>query len=262
MPRQTAVDFQRSLRRVEPLILIFDGLDTWGQQSVVNECIRKISNDHSKPFVSHVCIQNWDVKRTPEWRDAYRKPVIDDEPEYEGNIYPAWGNLSAQELVHRFWIAVMRGGYAGHGETYSHPEDIIWWAKGGRLYGESWKRIGFLREIIEADVRGGLTPMGGSGAWPWSRVSGAMDGDLRYIYFGEHQPLQWTTGLATDTRRYQVDIIDTWNMTVTSTRQIPALIPHSDTPRRRGPRRQGGRGVRRRAARATLSRPPLQAGLE
>jgi hypothetical protein len=212
--------------------------DPYGHLKSIHNGEVTMNFDHSKPFVSHVCIQNWDVKRTPEWRDAYGKPVIDDEPEYEGNIIWAWGNLSGQELLHRFWIAVMRGGYAGHGETFTHPEDIIWWAKGGSLYGESWKRIGFLREIIEADVRGGLTPMGGTGAWPWSRVSGAMDGELRYIYFGEHQPGQWTTGLPTDTRRYQVDIIDTWNMRITPARQIPALIPH---PTRHGNVVRGGK---------------------
>ena len=52
----------------------------------------------------------------------------------------------------------MRGGYAGHGETYIHPEDLLWWAKGGVLRGEAWQRIGFLRDLIEEDVRVGLTP--------------------------------------------------------------------------------------------------------
>ena len=25
--------------------------------------------DHRKPWVDHVCIQNWNVKRTADWRD-------------------------------------------------------------------------------------------------------------------------------------------------------------------------------------------------
>lgn len=127
--------------------------------------------DHRKPWVTHTCIQNPDVKRTQEWRNAYGKPVINDEPEYEGDILQSWGNLHAQELVHRFWITMARGGYAGHGETYSHPEDLIWWAKGGELRGEAWKRIGFLRDLLEADVKHGLEPLGVIGEWPWSRVS-------------------------------------------------------------------------------------------
>jgi hypothetical protein len=171
--------------------------------------------DHRKPWVDHVCIQNWDVKRTPEWREAYGKPVVNDEPEYEGNIVQSWGNITAQELVHRYWITLMRGGYAGHGETYAHPEDLLWWAKGGELRGEAWKRIGFLRELIEEDVVRGIEPIGASNGWPWSRVSGAIDGKVRYIYFGEHQPVEWAAGLPQDDGEYQIDLIDTWNMTIT-----------------------------------------------
>ena len=135
----------------------------------------KANYDHRKPWVSHVCIQNWDVKRTQEWRDAYGKPVVNDEPEYEGNILLSWGNISAEELVHRYWITLLRGGYAGHGETFMHPDDILWWAKGGVLHGEAWKRIGFLRDLLEQDVKRGLTPIAPTDNWPWSRVSGASD---------------------------------------------------------------------------------------
>jgi hypothetical protein len=170
--------------------------------------------DHRKPWVDHVCIQNWDVKRTQEWRETYGKPVVNDEPEYEGNIYQSWGSITAEELVHRYWITLLRGGYAGHGETYQHPEDILWWAKGGVLHGEAWKRIGFLRDILEADVRHGLEPLAAAGAWPWSRVSGARDGKTTLIYFGEHQPTEWALGLPQHDN-YIVDLIDTWAMTVT-----------------------------------------------
>ena len=194
--------------------------------------------DHRKPWVSHVCIQNWDVKRTPEWREAYGKPVVNDEPEYEGNIIQPWGNVTAEELVHRFWLTVMRGGYAGHGETYMHPQDLIWWAKGGRLYGEAWKRIGFLRDVIEEDVSSGLEPMGHNTEWPWSRVSGASDGKLRYIYLGEHQPVVWSSGLPLQDGHYDIDIIDSWAMTVTPATKVPAPIPH---PTRHGSVVRGGK---------------------
>jgi hypothetical protein len=194
--------------------------------------------DHRKPWVSHVCIQNWDVKRTPEWREAYGKPVVNDEPEYEGNIIFPWGNITAEELVHRFWLTVMRGGYAGHGETYMHSQDLIWWAKGGKLHGEAWKRIGFLRDLLEADVTDGLEPMGRNTAWPWSRVSGATDGELRYIYLGEHQPVIWSTGLPVEDGDYDVDVIDAWTMTVTPARKVAAPIPH---PTRHGSIVRGGK---------------------
>lgn len=181
--------------------------------------------DHRKPWVDHVCIQNWDVKRTAEWRQTWGKPVINDEPEYEGNIPRPWGNITAQELVHRYWITLMRGGYAGHGETYMHPEDLLWWAKGGELRGESWKRIGFLRDLLEEDVKNGLTPyVPGGTRWEFTRVSGAQDGDVRYLYFGEHQPLQWAVGLPTEDGDYQIDLIDTWEMTITPLEKAPLPV--------------------------------------
>ncbi|MBX5214021.1 DUF5060 domain-containing protein [Rhizobium sp. NLR10a] len=196
--------------------------------------------DHRKPWITHTCIQNPDVKRTQEWRDAYGKPVVNDEPEYEGDILQSWGNLHPRELVHRFWITMARGGYAGHGETYSHPEDLIWWAKGGELRGEAWKRIGFLRDLLEADVKHGLEPLGIIGEWPWSRVSGARDGDgdFRLIYFGEHQPVIWSTGLPVDGDDYDVDIIDTWEMTITPAEKVAAPVPH---PTRHGSVVRGGK---------------------
>ncbi|MEK1896984.1 MAG: DUF5060 domain-containing protein [Rhizobium sp.] len=196
--------------------------------------------DHRKPWVTHTCIQNPDVKRTQEWRNAYGKPVVNDEPEYEGDILQSWGNLSAQELVHRFWITMARGGYAGHGETYSHPDDLIWWAKGGELHGEAWKRIGFLRDVLEADVKHGLEPLGSVGEWPWSRVSGVRDGDgdFRLIYFGEHQPVIWSSGLPVESDDYDVDLIDTWEMTITPLQKVEAPVPH---PTRHGAIVRGGK---------------------
>jgi hypothetical protein len=187
----------------------------------------RMNYNHSKPWVDHVCIQNWDVKRTQEWRDQYNKPVVNDEPEYEGNIIHAWGNITAQELVHRFWLTLMRGGYAGHGETYTDPYDKIWWAKGGVLKGKAWKRIGFLRDLLEQDVKNGLTPLGSVHGWPCSRVSAAQGGNVRYIYFGEHQPLIWTLGLPKEEGRYQIDLIDTWTMTAKRAKPVKAPLNHS-----------------------------------
>jgi len=105
--------------------------------------------DHTKPWVTHASIQSSNLEKGIEWREKYKKPVIFDECKYEGNIPEGWGRLSAQEMVRRFWIGTVSGCYVGHGETYTHPEDIIWWSKGGVLYGKSPARIAFLRKIIE-----------------------------------------------------------------------------------------------------------------
>ncbi len=167
--------------------------------------------DHSKSSVTHVCVQNWDVKKMREWREAYGKPVIDDECEYEGNILRNWGNITARELVHRYWICIAYGGYAGHGETYEHPEDILWWSKGGVLYGESWPRLKFLRQIVEEGPVEGIEPFAGS--FPWGRTAAGGRGGYSLIYFGEHQPKHWGNGLPPE-GRYRADVVDTWNMTV------------------------------------------------
>lgn len=194
--------------------------------------------DHRKPWISHVCAQDWDVKKTSEWRQRWGKPIVNDEPEYEGNIPRPWGNLSARELVHRFWLTVTRGGYAGHGETYLHPQDELWWSKGGVLRGESWQRIAFLRDILEEDVVNGLTPLAEDGRWEWSRVSGARDGDYRLIYFGEHQPCAWAVGLPQQDGDYEIDLIDTWAMTITPLNK--AALPVSPALRQRGGAIVGG----------------------
>lgn len=185
--------------------------------------------DHTKPWITHVCIQDWDVKKVKQWRNTWRKPVINDECEYEGNIPNAWGNISGHELTHRLWIMMTRGAYAGHGETFLHPDDELWWAKGGVLRGESWKRIAFLREIIEDMPAGGLSPMVGS--WMWERVSGGINGDYRLIYFGEHQPAEWALGLPEDDGDYEIDVIDIWNMTITPIEKGP--LPVTRLPRKK-----------------------------
>jgi Domain of unknown function (DUF5060)/Protein of unknown function (DUF4038)/Domain of unknown function (DUF5605) len=187
--------------------------------------------NHRQPWVSHACIQNWDVKRTLEWRQEWGKPIVNDEPEYEGNIHKPWGNLSAQELVHRFWTTVTRGGYAGHGETYKQSDDALWWGKGGALHGQAWQRIGFLRDIVEQHVVNGLTPLAEDGRGEWKRISGARDGDFRLLYFGEHQPVEWAVGLPMEDGDFQIDLIDTWAMTITALERAP--LPPSPALRQR-----------------------------
>ena len=184
--------------------------DPYGHLCSIHNGDVDMSYDHTRPWISHVCIQHWDVKRAREWREQYAKPVIDDECEYEGNIPLPWGNITARELVHRFWVMTTNGCYAGHGETYVHPDDVLWWSKGGELHGQSWQRIGFLRQIMETGP-GPLEPMGDS--WVWTRVSAGKHGDYRLIYLGEHQPSSWAFGLPRGVA-YQADVIDTWGMTV------------------------------------------------
>lgn len=109
--------------------------------------------DFSHPNVTHCCLQTSDAEQIPYLQRKYGKPVILDEMGYEGNIPFGWGNLSAFEMVNRFWKSCCSGGYATHGETFMeemNDEQILWWSKGGTLKGESPARIRFLKELLES----------------------------------------------------------------------------------------------------------------
>ncbi len=168
--------------------------------------------DHGKPWVTHQSIQHSDLPSTEHWRNQFRKPVVVDECCYEGNNPKGWGNITAQEMTHRFWEGTVRGGYVGHGETYLHPEDILWWSKGGVLHGQSPERIAFLRQIMEAGPAQGLEPVSDV-AYP--EYPAACKGDAYFlIYFGIKQPAEMTFTLPLN-NHYTGEIIDTWAMTVT-----------------------------------------------
>jgi len=163
--------------------------------------------DHRKPWVTHCSVQHSDLARVREWRETYRKPVVVDECCYEGTIPQGWGNISARELTHRFWLGIAGGGYVGHGETYLHPQDILWWSKGGVLHGQSPARIAFLRQILEEGPVVGLDPV--------DRWGVGRRGEHYLYYFGVRQPGRWTFDLP-EGSDYRIDVIDTWQMTVSA----------------------------------------------
>ncbi len=175
----------------------------------------RIMYDHSKPWVTHQSIQRWDLEQVRTWREQHQKPVIVDECCYEGNIWQRWGNISAREMVHRFWLGTAHGGYVGHGETYLHPEDILWWAKGGVLHGESAPRLAFLRRILEEGPAEGLDPI--DGVLRMFACAGQAH-DYYLIYFGVHQPAQMPLDVP-EGEQYTADVIDTWEMTTTRIEQ-------------------------------------------
>jgi hypothetical protein len=169
--------------------------------------------DHSRPWVTHCSIQRIDVYRTAEftdeWREQYGKPVVIDECAYEGDIDQGWGNISGPELVRRAWEGAVRGGYVNHGETYYNEREELWWAKGGDLVGHSPARIAFLAQIT-AEVPGGvLEPLPGDWDARWAGTP-----EHRLVYFGFGRPLFRTLVLPPGSR-WHIDVIDTWNMTVT-----------------------------------------------
>lgn len=174
--------------------------------------------DYAKPWITHCSIQRLDVFKTSEntdkWRAQYGKPVIIDECAYEGNINHGWGNITGEEMTRRVWEGVLRGGYVGHGETYVHPQDILWWSHGGDLHGTSPERIGFLRKIVE-DAPGPITPLERIPGEDvnWDVTVGLAGLGWRLYYFGFNQPTFRTFSMSKG-KRYKIDVIDTWNMTI------------------------------------------------
>jgi PKD repeat protein len=163
--------------------------------------------DHTKDWVTHASLQTSNMAGGVGYRTQYRKPVIFDECKYEGNIPQGWGHLSPREMTQRFWLGTMSGCYVGHGETYLHPKDILWWSKGGVLHGESPQRIQWLKEFM-------------AGAPPFDELQPLGDDQGRYVLAKPGQYyLLYSTGTNPQTiqlagdRPYKVDLIEPWEMT-------------------------------------------------
>jgi len=107
--------------------------------------------DPQRKNITHMSWQTKQLSRIPEMQKKYGKPVLIDECCYEGTLPETWGSLSGKEMTARFWRTAAAGGYCTHGETfYPDEKEIVWWAKGGELKGESPARIAFLRSVLES----------------------------------------------------------------------------------------------------------------
>ena len=167
--------------------------------------------NHSLPWITHLSVQTPFLEKTQTWRETYHKPVINDEFVYEGNVPFDWGNLTPEETMNRFWILYCRGAYASHGETYVHPDNILWWAKGGKLYGKSPERISFLHQIMKEAPEKGVHPIHTA----WNKETYLYKSDEYFLhYFGNSQQASAILHLSKD-KKYIVEIIDAWEMTTT-----------------------------------------------
>jgi hypothetical protein len=171
--------------------------------------------DHSRPWITHCSIQGG--MRTAEdaalLRRRWQKPVMIDEAGYEGDLDQGWGNLTGRELVQRCWAAAVRGGYVAHGETYYNEQEDIFWSKGGDLIGESPARLAFLAALIADSPTGTLDPIL-SGRFNWDVPYAGVPDRYYVAYFGAAQPRFHNVKLPYG-QNYHVDLVDTWNMTVT-----------------------------------------------
>lgn len=166
--------------------------------------------DYSKPWITHLSLQTPYLEDIQDWRETYQKPVIDDELVYEGNVPTDWGNLTPEEMTNRFWICYTRGAYASHGETYEHPDNILWWSKGGQLYGQSPERLSFLLKIMKEAPEEGLMPFHNK----WNKQTYLYKDDEYFLhYFGNSQQASAMLHLPED-KEYMIDVIDAWEMTI------------------------------------------------
>ncbi|MDE6160830.1 MAG: DUF5060 domain-containing protein [Muribaculaceae bacterium] len=176
--------------------------------------------DQSDPNVTHVSIQNPDTRNGWNLVRQYHKPVVYDECRYEGNIPWSWGTLSGEEMLEKFWSGYLCGASVGHGEVLLERSDlypwnsdeILWWAKGGSLKGKSPERIKFLRKILEESPED-MTPHKCIAGWDnYPCLSSGEDYFL--LYFVRDTQCQKVIDLPSG-RNYRIDVIDTWDMTVT-----------------------------------------------
>nr|WP_243446202.1 DUF5060 domain-containing protein [Polymorphobacter fuscus] len=190
--------------------------------------------DHRKPWITHASVQNGaavlDDLRAELHRAMTLKPVVFDEVVYEGNSTKRWGSLTGQEMVQRFWHGLIGGTYVGHSETFDPDQnaDRSWLGQGGRLVGTSAPRLKFLREIMEDGPAPGIDAI-----QPWWNYHLAGIPNAYYLkYFGSESPTEWRVALPgrgpAAAQRYRIDVIDTWNMTISPVAGVFAMSQLND----------------------------------
>ncbi len=167
----------------------------------------RVIYDHSKSWCTHASLQSYDFEKSAERRAAWGKPIIYDEIQYEGDVDRRWGNLSAEEMTRRFWLAAVRGVYATHGEVFTSDAGESSWSDAGRLRGESAARIAFLRALVEKITKVGLNEYEGA-----YYLSAGTPNELILYYLDYHRPARYDFPLPT-TANFSATLIDPYSMT-------------------------------------------------
>jgi len=169
----------------------------------------RVIYDHSKPWCTHASLQSYDFEKSADRRAAWNKPIIYDEIQYEGDVDRRWGNLSAEEMTRRFWLAAVRGVYATHGEVFISDTGESSWSDAGRLRGESGARIAFLRALVEKITTVGLNEYEGA-----YYLSSGTPNELYLYYLDYHRPARYDFPLPA-TANFSAMLIDPFAMTAT-----------------------------------------------
>lgn len=212
------------------LFQVVQAADPYGRLRSIHNW--RVLYDNGKPGVTHSSIQNGSAvlnDTTAEtYRSVWKKAVVFDEVCYEGSLDERWGDLTGQQMVRAFWHGLVAGTYVGHSECF--PVDGgFWLGEGGALRGESWPRLAFLKSVMEAGPRPGLEPID---KW-WEQHLGGAPGLYYLRYFGDEAPTEWAVDLPRDElhggERFRVEVIDTWNMTVTALPEAFVMQKRDDT---------------------------------
>lgn len=167
-----------------------------------------------------------DFGRAAIVRNIYRKPIVFDEVLYEGDMNVRWGCLSGEEELYRMWLALIAGTYCTHSECYQFGDPSgfrqNFLAVGGKFWGTMWSRTKFMKEILE-DMPMPMYLADSS----WDPHTSACGPGYYMVYLGKEIKDQWRFDLPLRNGRtpaypriqegdkFQVEIIDTWNMSIT-----------------------------------------------
>lgn len=193
--------------------------------------------DYNRPCFTHASIQDqgplYNFEGAATVRNIIHKPVIFDEVCYEGDHEARWAQLSGQEMLQRMWTGLIGGTYVTHGECFCTGNDFYtgyaFLATGGPFRGTSPARIRFMRNILEA-----LPKPLSLADQSWDPVTASGGPGTYLIYFGDQKPKSWAFTLpAKNSRwgrlaggeRFSVEVIDTWNMTVTPLKEVFEVKP-------------------------------------
>lgn len=181
-----------------------------------------------RPWMSHVSYQHPDTYTLMmQLQREYKKPVINDEYQYEGNTPDDWGNSSGALELERHWRSALAGGYATHGEAFIRDNNRdIFWSYGGDMIGESPRRLKFLREIMESvpyqDMEWDFVNSDAQHYYARKRGS-----DEYLIFMRDAIPGKslwvgdWGSSERTATR-YHATVYDVWNCVITRQELLPA----------------------------------------
>jgi hypothetical protein len=196
---KTSTDWDRFARIIEER-------DAFDHLRSIHYCFHQY--EYGRGWCTHAGVQDSRMELAAGWRADWQKPVVFDECKYEGNIASRWGNISADAMTRRFWIAAAQGTYCGHGETFLSPEDTLWWSHGGVLHGSSPAKIALLRKLLEETIALGPGPIGFNAIADDPVGARRPNGSVTFFYFDEHQPAEGTFTLP-EGKTFTAEYIDT-----------------------------------------------------